>query len=216
MCLQCELCSGVAISCTDHRLSWRTGFHRNRFPTSRSHQDVIEYELHLSFWYKIKRFEDCKLREPNQIHISWPCMLLLSSLHTEPKVRKIRNLSRYLNTCLCQHDLLRGLSSFKSDLHVKAPLLAHNVLAGDTWLDLLVGLGSSYACPSPSCWQPMLVSVIALHWIINTYIHAFHFHLRTEDSGREHFKCFFYSLTCFLPCLWCPVCCYHFIFEKSK
>ena len=51
----------------------------------------------------------------------------------------------------------------------KPPLLAHNVLAGDTWLDLLVGLGSSYACPSPSCWQPMLVSVIALHWIINTY-----------------------------------------------
>ena len=94
----------------------------------------------------------------------------LCSLHTEPKIRKIRNFSRYLNTCLCQqHDLLRGLSSFKSDLHVKPPLLAHNVLAGDTWLDLLVGLGSSYACPSPSCWQPMLVSVIALHWIIKTY-----------------------------------------------
>ena len=89
--------------------------------TSRSHQDIIEYELHLSFWYKIKRFEDCKLHEPNQIHISWPCMLLLSSLHTEPKIRKIRNFPRYLNTCLCQHDLLRGLSSFKSDLHVSPP-----------------------------------------------------------------------------------------------
>jgi len=38
----------------------------------------------------------------------------------------------------------------------------------------------------------------------------------TDDSGKEHFKCFFYSLSCFLPCLWCPLCCFHIVFEKTK
>jgi len=38
----------------------------------------------------------------------------------------------------------------------------------------------------------------------------------TDDSGKEHFKCFFYSLSCFLPCLWCPLCCWHFVFTKTK
>jgi len=38
----------------------------------------------------------------------------------------------------------------------------------------------------------------------------------TDDSSKEHFKCFFYSLSCFLPCLWCPLCCFHIVFEKTK
>lgn len=29
----------------------------------------------------------------------------------------------------------------------------------------------------------------------------------TESSWKDHVKCFFCALTCFLPCLWCPVCC---------
>jgi len=38
----------------------------------------------------------------------------------------------------------------------------------------------------------------------------------TEDGWKGHFKCFFYSLSCFLPCLGCPLCCYLFCFEKIK
>jgi len=38
----------------------------------------------------------------------------------------------------------------------------------------------------------------------------------TDDSVRGHFKCFFYSLSCFLPCLGCLLCCYLFCFQKIK
>ena len=36
---------------------------------------------------------------------------------------------------------------------------------------------------------------------------------RADDSLTGNLKCFFYALSCFLPCLWCPLCCWIFYFD---